>query len=42
MPQVTKVAMCLQKQGLLQESNVYTIEELTRRLLALRGGEGKC
>ena len=41
-PQVTKVAMRLQKQGLLQESNVYTIEELTRRLLALRGGEGKC
>ena len=41
-PQVTKVAMRLQKQGLLQESNVYTIEELTRRLLALKGGEGKC
>ena len=41
-PQVTKVAMELQKRGLLQESSVYTIEELARRLLTLKGGEGQC
>ncbi len=41
-PQVTKVAMELQKRGLLRDSSVYTTEELTRRLLALRGGEGQC
>ena len=41
-PQVTKVAMELQKRGLLQESSVYTIEELARRLLTLKGGEEPC
>ena len=41
-PQVTKVAMELQKRGLLQDSSVYTIEELARRLLTLKGGEGQC
>ena len=41
-PQVTKVAMELQKRGLLQDSSVYTIEELARRLLALKGGEAAC
>ena len=38
-PQVTKVAMELQKRGLLADSSVYTIDELVRRLLALKGGE---
>ena len=41
-PQVTKVAMELQKRGLLAESCVYTIDELVRRLLALKGGEAAC
>ena len=41
-PQVTKVAMELQKRGLLRDSSVYTIEELARRLLTLKGGEGQC
>ena len=41
-PQVTKVAMELQKRGLLAESSVYTIDELVRRLLALKGGEAAC
>lgn len=41
-PQVTKVAMVLQKRGLLRDSSVYTIEELARRLLTLKGGEGQC
>lgn len=41
-PQVTKVAMELQKRGLLQDSSVYTIEELAHRLLTLKGGEGQC
>ena len=41
-PQVTKVAMELQKRGLLRDSSVYTIEELARRLLTLRGGERQC
>ena len=41
-PQVTKVAMELQKRGLLADSSVYTIEELVRRLLALKGGEAAC
>ena len=41
-PQVTKVAMELQKRDLLRDSSVYTIEELARRLLTLKGGEGQC
>lgn len=41
-PQVTKVAMELQKRGLLADSSVYTIDELVRRLLALKGGEAVC
>ena len=41
-PQVTKVAMELQKRGLLADSSVYTIDELVRRLLALKGGEAAC
>lgn len=41
-PQVTKVAMELQKRGLLRDSSVYTIEELARRLLTLKGGEEQC
>ena len=41
-PQVTKVAMELQKRGLLRDSSVYTIEERARRLLTLKGGEGQC
>ena len=41
-PQVTKVAMELQTRGLLRDSSVYTIEELARRLLTLKGGEGQC
>lgn len=41
-PQVTKVAMELQKRGLLRDSSVYTIEELARRLLTLKGGERQC
>ena len=41
-PQVTKVAMELQKRGLLRDSSVYTIEELARCLLTLKGGEGQC
>ncbi len=41
-PQVTKVAMELQKRGLLADSSVYTIDELVRRLLALKGGEVAC
>ena len=41
-PQVTKVAMELQKRGLLADSSVYTIDELVRRLLSLKGGEAAC
>ena len=41
-PQVTKVAMELKKRGLLADSSVYTIDELVRRLLALKGGEAAC
>ena len=41
-PQVTKVAMELQKRGLLADSSVYTIDEIVRRLLALKGGEAAC
>ena len=41
-PQVTKVAMDLQKRVLLADSSVYTIDELVRRLLALKGGEAAC
>ena len=41
-PQVTKVAMELQKRGLLADSSVYTIDELVRSLLALKGGEAAC
>ena len=41
-PQVTKVAMELQKRGLLADSSVYTIDELVHRLLALKGGEAAC
>lgn len=41
-PQVTKVAMELKKRGLLTDSSVYTIDELVRRLLALKGGEAAC
>ena len=41
-PQVTKVAMELQKRGLLPDSSIYTIDELVRRLLALKGGEAVC
>ena len=41
-PQVTKVAMELQKRGLLADSSVYTIDELVRRLLARKGGEAAC
>ena len=41
-PQVTKVAMELQKRGLLADSSVYTIDKLVRRLLALKGGEAAC
>ena len=41
-PQVTKVAMELKKRGLLTDSSVYTIDELVRRLLALKGGEATC
>ena len=41
-PQVTKVAMELQKRGLLADSSVYTIDELVRRLLVLKGGEAAC
>ena len=41
-PQVTKVAMELQRRGLLPDSSIYTIDELVRRLLALKGGEAAC
>ena len=41
-PQVTKVAMELQKRGLLPDSSIYTIDELVRRLLTLKGGEAVC
>ena len=41
-PQVTKVAMELQRRGLLPDSSIYTIDELVRRLLALKGGEAVC
>ena len=41
-PQVTKVAMELQRRGLLPDSSIYTIDKLVRRLLALKGGEAVC
>ena len=41
-PQVTKVAMALEKRGLLPDSAVYTTEELVGRLLALKGGGASC
>ena len=41
-PRVTKVAMELQRRGLLPDSSIYTIDELVRRLLALKGGEAVC
>ena len=41
-PQVTKVAMALEKRGLLPDSAVYTTEELVGRLMALRGGGTPC
>ena len=41
-PPATPVAMALQQRGLLRDSSVYTIGELARRLLTLKGGEGQC
>lgn len=41
-PQVTKVALALERRGLLHDSSVYTTEELVRRLMALKGGETPC
>ena len=40
-PQVTKVALALQKRGVPVRSDVYTVEELRRQIRALRGG-GVC
>ena len=38
-PLVTKIAMELKCRGLAVDESVYTVEELHRQLLALRGGE---
>ncbi len=40
-PQVTKVALALQKRGVPVGSDVYTVEELRRQIRALKGG-GVC
>ena len=38
-PLVTKIAMELKSRGLAVDDAVYTVEELHRQLLALKGGE---
>ena len=38
-PLVTKIAAELKRRGLAVDDAVYTVEELHRQLLALRGGE---
>ena len=41
-PQITRVAMALRQRGVDIDPAVYTVEELRRRLLALKGGDGAC
>ncbi|MBU5626887.1 energy-coupling factor transporter ATPase [Oscillibacter sp. MSJ-2] len=41
-PQVTKIARALHRRGLPIDPAVYTVEELRRAILALRGGGGVC
>jgi energy-coupling factor transport system ATP-binding protein len=41
-PQITRVAMALRQRGVDIDPAVYTVEELHRRLLALKGGDGAC
>ncbi|MBQ6116091.1 MAG: energy-coupling factor transporter ATPase [Oscillospiraceae bacterium] len=41
-PQVTKVAHALRQRGIPVDGSVYTVEELQRQLLALKGGGGGC
>ena len=41
-PQVTKVAMELHRRGLPIDPAVYTVAELKKALLALKGGRSGC
>jgi energy-coupling factor transport system ATP-binding protein len=41
-PQITRVAMALHRRGVPIDPAVYTVEELTKELLALRGGGKTC
>jgi len=41
-PQVTKVALALRDRGVAVDPSVYTVEELRRQLLALKGGGSGC
>lgn len=41
-PQITRVAMALREKGLDIDPAVYTVEDLERQLLTLKGGGGGC
>ena len=41
-PQITRVAMALRDRGLPVDPAVYTVEDLERQLLALKGGGAPC
>ena len=41
-PQITRVAMSLRDRGLPIDPAVYTVEDLERQLLALKGGGAPC
>ena len=40
-PQVTRIAMALRERGLAISPAVYTVDELSRELVALKRGGGK-
>ena len=41
MPQVTRVAMKLREKGLAISPDVYTVDELSAELIALKKGGGR-
>ena len=40
-PQVTRIAMALRERGLAISPDVYTVDELSKELVALKRGGGK-
>ena len=41
-PQATRIAMALRRRGAAIDPAVYTVEDLSREILALRGGKAPC